>query len=146
MSWKNEDTLAGAVLVALAAGVTWLSLDMGTGAGGATLKPNFFPLVCAAGIGLCGAVLMVRSILAGEGHMPDLVDRRFALVAGLVTIYFWWFAQIDFRVGAFVVAFGSMFAFGIRSVPLLVLYPAALTAILYIGFTQGFDVVLPTWN
>lgn len=143
---KNENALAGLALLVLAAAVVWLSLDMGTGAAGGTLKPNFFPLICAVGIGLCGAILLVGGLRAGRDHIPSLVDRRFAIVAGLVAIYFWWFAQIDFRVGAFVVAFVSLLAFGIRNVALLAIYPAALTAVLYFGFTEGFDVVLPTWN
>lgn len=146
MTVNNEDTLAGVVLIALAVVVTWMSLDMGTGAAGATLKPNFFPLICAAGIGLCGAAMATRGLLSGHGGIPKLVDRRFAIVAALIVVDFWWFAQIDFRVGAFVVTLVTMLAFGVRKPLLLALYPPLLTAVLYLGFTRGFDVVLPTWN
>lgn len=146
MTLKNEDILSGAVLIALAVAVTAMSLDMGTGAAGATLKPNFFPLICAAGIGICGLILVARGLAAGSGRIPSLVDTRFAIVAALLVVYFWWFESIDFRVGAFVVALVSMLAFGVRNLALLAIYPVALTAVLYLGFTQGFGVVLPTWN
>lgn len=142
----NDNTVPGAVLVGLAGAVAWMSMDMGTGAAGATLAPNFFPFVCAAGIGICGVALLLRGLIAGGGALPALVDRRFAIVAVLIGVYFWWFAQIDFRVGAFVVALGTMLAFGIRKPLLLAIYPAALTAVLYLAFTEGFGVVLPSWN
>lgn len=146
MAMTNDNTVPGAVLLGLAGAVAWMSVDMGTGAAGATLAPNFFPLVCAAGIAVCGAVLLGRGLLVGGAALPALVDRRFAIVAVLIGIYFWWFAQIDFRVGAFVVTLGTMLAFGIRRPLLLALYPAALTAVLYFGFSEGFGVVLPSWN
>lgn len=146
MTWKNEDTFAGVALIALAIAVTMLSLDMGTGAAGGTLKPNFFPLVCAGGIGLCGVLLTSRGLFFGGNPLPVLIDRRLAAIGALLVIYFWWFAQIDFRLGTFVVAAGTLLAFRVRNLVLLIIYPAALTAILYFGFTRGFDVVLPTWN
>jgi len=146
VAMTNDNTVPGAVLIGLAGAVAWMSVDMGTGAAGATLAPNFFPLVCAAGIALCGAVLLGRGLLVGGAALPALVDRRFAIVALLIGIHSWWFAQIDFRVGAFVVALGTMLAFGIRRPLLLVLYPAGLTAVLYLAFSEGFGVVLPSWS
>ncbi|ESR26856.1 tripartite tricarboxylate transporter TctB family protein [Lutibaculum baratangense] len=146
MGKMNDETVPGLALLVLAAAVTWLSLDMGTGAAGATLKPNFFPLICAAGIAICGLVLFVRGVMKGEGRLPSLVDRRFAIVAGLLVVYYWWFQSIDFRVGAWVFALVTMLAFGIRSIRLLAAYPVILTAVLYFGFTDGFGVVLPSWN
>ena len=146
MAMTNDNTVPGAVLIGLAGAVAWMSVDMGTGAAGATLAPNFFPLVCAAGIALCGVVLLGRGLLVGGAALPALVDRRFAIVAVLIGIHSWWFAQIDFRVGAFVVALGTMLAFGIRRPILLALYPAGLTAVLYFAFSEGFGVVLPSWS
>ncbi|MGX1097418.1 tripartite tricarboxylate transporter TctB family protein [Amorphus sp. MBR-141] len=146
MAITNDNTIPGAVLLGLAGAVAWMSVDMGSGAAGATLAPNFFPLVCAAGIALCGVALLARGLTVGGKPLPALVDRRFAVVAVLLGIYFWWFAQIDFRVGAFVVALGTLLAFGIRRPLLLALYPAGLTAVLYLAFTEGFGVVLPSWN
>ncbi len=144
MNVKHEDTVSGGALLALATAVVWMSLDMGTGAAGATLKPNFFPLICAAGIALCGAILMLRG-LASEGGIPSIVDRRFAIVAFLLIVDLWWFAQIDFRFGTWLISLVAMLAFGIRRVPLLFIYPIALSAFLYLAFTGGFGVVLPTW-
>jgi putative tricarboxylic transport membrane protein len=145
MNIKNEDSVSGIVLLALASAVTWLSLDMGSGAGGATLPPSFFPQICAAGLAVCGAVLVVRGLLSKTGGLPSLIDRRFGLVVAPLVIFFWGFDSIDFRFGAWVVALVSMWAFGIRG-PLLFLYPVAISATLYLTFYFGFSVVLPTWN
>lgn len=146
MALTNDNTVPGAVLLGLAGTVAWMSMDMGTGAAGGTLAPNFFPLVCATGIGLCGLGLLLRGLIAGGASLPALLDRRFAIVAVLIGVFFWWFAQIDFRIGAFVVTLGTMLAFGIRRPVLLAIYPTALTAILYLAFSEGFGVVLPSWN
>ncbi|MFY0633301.1 MAG: tripartite tricarboxylate transporter TctB family protein [Vannielia sp.] len=145
MALKHEDTVAGAALAFVGTTAAWLSLGMGTGATGATLPPNFFPLLCAGGLLICGLVLLVRGLRAESGPMPTLVDSRVAVVGGLTILFYWFFAYIDFRVGAMVLAFATMWMFSIRSVPLLVLLPLGLAFGLYYAFTRGFSMVLPTW-
>lgn len=145
MNIKNEDTVAGGALLALAAAITWLSMDIGTGAGGATLKPNFFPLVCAVGLALCGAILAVRGLRSSVRELPSLIDPRFGIVATVLVVFFWGFTYIDFRVGAWAVTLVCMLAFGMRRPVILLIYPIALSATLYFAFSLGFNVVLPTW-
>lgn len=145
MALKHEDTVAGAALVVGGGAVVAMSLHMGVGAAGATLPPNFFPLLCAYGLIACGAILLIRGLRAEAGEIPKLVDSRVAVVGGLLFVFYWFFAHIDFRVGALVLAFVTMWMFGIRSRVQLTVIPLGLAFILYFAFTRGFGLVLPTW-
>ncbi|MBF9036099.1 hypothetical protein HKCCE2091_17775 [Rhodobacterales bacterium HKCCE2091] len=146
MAIRHEDTLSGAALTALGGAVVWLSLEMGTGAAGATLPPNFFPLLCAGGLIICGVVLLIRGLSAATGTLPQVIDTRVAVVGGFLFVFYWFFRDIDFRVGAAVLALVTMWMFGIRSVLQLVILPLGLAFGLYYAFTRGFGLVLPTWT
>ncbi len=145
MALKHEDTVAGAGLSAVGAAFVWFSLDIGTGARGATLPPNFFPLLCAGGLILCGVVLLIRGLRSEAGPLPQVLDLRIAVVGGLLFVFYWFFRDLDFRAGAFVLTLVTMLMFGIRSIPQLVILPLVLAFGLYFAFTRGFSLVLPTW-
>ena len=144
MNLRHQDTISGVALAALAAGVMLMSLGMGSGAAGSTLAPSFFPMVCAAGLGLCGVILLVRG-LRSEGRMPLLLDQRTAIVGLMLALELWWFDLIDFRVAAWAFTLVTMLVFGIRRPLLLALYPVVVSAVLFLTFAHGFKVVLPTW-
>ncbi|MCI5074515.1 tripartite tricarboxylate transporter TctB family protein [Oricola sp.] len=145
MALKHEDTVSGGALTAFGAAVVYLSLGMGTGAAGATLPPNFFPLLCAFGLMVCGLLLVIRGLRAEATPLPGLIDSRVAVVGGLLFIFYWFFAALDFRVAAAVLTFVTIWSFGHRSVPLLTILPLVLAFGLYFAFTRGFQLVLPTW-
>ncbi|RUT34682.1 tripartite tricarboxylate transporter TctB family protein [Arsenicitalea aurantiaca] len=145
MAIKHEDTVSGATLVGIGGIVIALSANMGRGAAGATLPPNFFPLMCAFGLIVCGVILLVKGLRSEAGPLPALVDTRILVVGGLLAIFYWFFADIDFRLGAWALALVTMLMFGIRNVLQLVLIPLGLAILLYLAFTRGFNVVLPTW-
>ena len=145
MAIKHEDTVAGAALMAGGGVVVVLSLQMGTGAAGATLPPNFFPLLCSFGLIVCGAILFTRGLMSAPGPLPTLVDSRVAVVGSLLFVFYWFFAWLDFRLAAFVLAFVTMWVFGIRSWIQLTVIPFSLAFGLYVAFTRGFSLVLPTW-
>ncbi|MCT7376678.1 tripartite tricarboxylate transporter TctB family protein [Chelativorans salis] len=144
MNILHKDTVSGAALLALAVLVVSMSLDMGTGAGGETLTPSFVPRICAAGLVISGAFLLLRG-LRSEGGMPAILDRRIAIVMIALVFYLWFFHAIDVRFGVWAFTLATMLAFGIRAPLMLILYPVALSAILYLSFSWGFRVVLPTW-
>jgi hypothetical protein len=146
MAIKNEDTVAGAGLTALGGVAIWYALGIRSSLVGGTLPPNFFPILCATGLIICGLILMIRGLRSGAGPLPKIIDSRVAIVGGLLIVFYWFFADIDFRVGAAVLAFVTMWMFGHRSVLLLTLLPLGLGLGLYFAFTRGFNLVLPTWN
>lgn len=73
------------------------------------------------------------------------MDSRIAVVGGLLFVFYWFFDYMDFRAGALVLAFVTMWMFGIRSWIQLTVIPICLAFILYFAFTRGFGLVLPTW-
>ena len=145
MALKNEDTVSGTAVAALGAAVVWLSWGMGTGAAGATLPPNFFPLLCAVGLLVCGGALLLRGLRAETGSLPQIVNLRVAVVGASLFVFYWFFADIDFRVGAIVLTLVTMLAFGIRSPLQLIILPLLLAFGLHFAFTRGFGLVLPIW-
>ncbi|MBM9593177.1 tripartite tricarboxylate transporter TctB family protein [Roseitranquillus sediminis] len=146
MALKNEDTVAGGFIAAIGTLVAYLSLDIRAGATANTLPPNFFPLLCSLGLVICGLVIMLRGLRAEARPLPALVDWRVAVVGGMAFVFYWFFADIDFRVGAAALTVVTMWAFGIRSVMQLVLVPSILSIGLYYAFTRGFQLVLPIWT
>ncbi|WP_265516802.1 tripartite tricarboxylate transporter TctB family protein [Nitratireductor luteus] len=144
MNILHKDTVSGAVLLALAALVVSMSLGLGTGAGSDTLTPSFVPQICAAGLAICGAFLVLRG-LRSEGGMPALLDRRIAVVMIALVVYLWFFQAVDVRFGVWGFTLITMLAFGMRSPLMLIVYPVALSVTLYLSFSWGFKVVLPTW-
>ena len=145
MAIRHQDSISGAALVAAGGVVTWLSLDIGTGAGGATLAPNFFPLLCAGGLMLCGALILLKGLLSAPAPLPAVVDGRLLAVGAAVVAFYWFFEYIDFRFGTWLLAVISLLSFGIASRRLLIVFPVVLSVVLYLTFTYGFSVVLPTW-
>ncbi|GGE30976.1 hypothetical protein GCM10007276_05190 [Agaricicola taiwanensis] len=146
MALRHENTVSGATLTGGGAVMVWLSLDMGRGAAGATLPPNFFPLICAWGLLICGLILLVRGLRSAAAPLPKLIDTQVAVVGAMVIAFYWWFAWWDFRVGAALLALVTMWTLGIRNKLLLVLLPLGLSIGLYLAFTRGFQLVLPTWT
>ncbi len=145
MALKHEDTVAGGAVALAGLIVGYLALDIRAGATGNTLPPNFFPLLCAGGMMICGVVILARGLMSDAGPLPTLIDRRVAIVGGLTFIYYWFFAWLDFRLAAAVLTVATMLAFGIRSWLQLVVVPLVLSVGLYFAFTRGFQLVLPTW-
>lgn len=145
MAIKNEDTVAGTGLTALGGIAIWYALGIRSSLVGGTLPPNFFPILCSGGLILCGLVLIIRGLRADSGPLPKIIDSRVAVVGGLLFVFYWFFSDIDFRVGAAVLAFVTMWMFGHRSGALLTLLPVGLGLVLYFAFTRGFNLVLPTW-
>src|SRR5690606_21415282 len=100
MALKHEDTVAGGAVALAGLIVGYLALDIRAGATGNTLPPNFFPLLCAGGMMICGVVILARGLMSDAGPLPTLIDRRVAIVGGLTFIYYWFFAWLDFRLVA----------------------------------------------
>ncbi len=145
MAIRHEDTVAGAGLTALGGATMWFALGIRPSLVGGTLPPNFFPLLCAGGLMLCGLILFVRGLRSQAGPLPRIIDTRIGVVGGLVIIFYWFFASIDFRAAVAALTFVTMWMFGHRSIPLLTLLPIGFAFGLYFAFTRGFSLVLPTW-
>ena len=144
-AWKRSDVVVGLVLVAFGGVATWLALGISAGPAMRTLPPNTFPLICTIGIGLCGAALLIRGLVAGETAARLPLDARQAVVLALILGYFLAFEHVDYRLAVLVFVAVTMFVLGCRSWKQLVIAPVATMAAIWIFFQQLFDVYLPTW-
>lgn len=143
---KNPDIASGAALILFGAVATWLSLDISRGPDPNGVAPNFVPLLCSGGIIVAGVVILVRGVLAAEGPLPKVLDRGSAGVGALIGLYYWFFEQIDFRLGTWVFITGVMLVMGCRSLRRLALVPVLGTAVIYLIFRYLFEILLPTWG
>lgn len=143
---KNPDVLAGAALILFGAVAVWLTLDIPRGPDLQGIAPNFVPLLCAGGILLSGVVLMLRALRSAAAPLPKVLDRGSAGVAALIGLYYWFFEQIDFRVGTWLFILGVMLVMGSRNPRRLILVPFLGTAVIYLMFRYLFEILLPTWG
>ena len=75
-----------------------------------------------------------------------MLDRGSAGVGALIGLYYWFFEQIDFRLGTWVFITGVMLVMGCRSLRRLALVPVLGTAVIYLIFRYLFEILLPTWG
>lgn len=143
---RNPDVVSGAALIVFGAVAAWLSADIPEGPAMQSLAPNFVPLLCSGGIILAGAWVFVRGLSAAGAPLPKVLDRGSAGVGGLIALYYWFFEQVDFRVGTWVFILGVMLVMGCRNRRQLIVIPLAGTAIIYLMFRYLFEILLPTWG
>jgi putative tricarboxylic transport membrane protein len=121
------------ILVALAAGIVAWSFPAipGQEYGAAT-----FPVLIAAGLGLCGALLLGRALLrlgadTGSADMLAGATWRGAAVVALVLVYIFAAQPMGFVPVMSLVLLGALLLYGTR---LLVAVPVAIVATLLVHF------------
>jgi hypothetical protein len=144
--FKNPDMVSGAALIVFGAVATALSLDISRGPDIISLPPNFMPLICSVGIVLCGLVLLVRGFTSERAELPMILDRGSAGVAVALGFYFWFFDDLDFRLGTWALVLVIMLVMRCRSWKQLLIVPIATSAIIYVTFRYLFEILLPVWG
>jgi putative tricarboxylic transport membrane protein len=151
MPMRIGDALAGAicVLVALTAGIIASSFPAipGQQYGAAT-----FPVLIAAGLGICGALLLGRAVFrpafaateeqAGETEWSAARLLRGAFVIALVLLYIFAAQKIGFVPIMGALLLGSLLAFGTRLVPAIAVTIIA-TVVVLVVFYKFLRVPLP---
>jgi putative tricarboxylic transport membrane protein len=147
---KIHDSLSGALLLAFAAAVYWHTLGFPE-IPGDPVGPALFPRVIAIGMGLCGAVLIVRGLLSqglrswGELpewiRMPGLVAAFLLVVLGLLISYFF-LDRLGFLVVAPVLLAALMIALHVR-VALAIPVAVGASLLIHAIFYKGLGVPLP---
>ncbi|HEX6143105.1 MAG TPA: tripartite tricarboxylate transporter TctB family protein [Geminicoccaceae bacterium] len=146
MAIRHPDTIAGAALIAAAGAVALLSLQVGRGPAMNTLPANFFPLLCAGGLALAGAALLVSALRSSAAPLPRILEARVVGVGLLMVLYFGTFEYMDFRLGAWLFSLLSMLVMGNRSIPQLIIVPLAVSLGIYVTFRHLFTILLPVWT
>lgn len=142
---KNPDVVSGAALIVVGAATLALSLDISRGPDTLNLPPNFVPLLCSGGIILAGLIVLARSLFSEARELPVVLNGRIAAVALALGLYYWFFEQIDFRLGSWVFVLATMFIMGCRSWKQLLITPIAVSGGIFLIFRYLFEILLPTW-
>lgn len=145
---RLNDALLGAILVVFAGWVWWMTTFF-PAFPGQDYGPNLFPRILAAGIGGCGAVLVLRGLrsgapavaLAGWTREPARL-LSFLLVPGAALAYMLLADRLGFIPTAFLLLSGLSLWF--RARPLLALPVAAgMTLLVHWFFAGLMRVPLP---
>lgn len=144
--FKNPDVASGVALLVVGGVATWLAYGIRRGPDIGNLPPNFVPLLCTFGVIVCGVVLLFKGFRSVAAPLPLIADGRIAAVAVLLGLYFWFFEEIDFRVGSYAFVLLTMLAMGCRSWVQLLVTPVAVSGGVYLVFRYLFEILLPTWT
>jgi len=143
---RNPDLVSGAALLLVGGVAVWLSLGIRSGAGLTGIAPNFVPLICGWGVVICGVILVFNAFRQVQAPQPVLIDARILGVGLLLGLYYWFFEEIDFRLGSWAFVLASMFVLGCRSWKQLLIVPIAVAGITFLVFRYLFVILLPTWT
>lgn len=143
---RHPDYISAVFLIGVGALFYYLSFDLQGARTISTFSARFFPQLASICILLCGIGVAVQAWMAEDKPFPFLFNRANLLVAAIFLVYFLTFERVDFRVGAWACIAGCMYVLGCRSWLQLVLTPVVTALAVYWIFTQGFEVVLPSWT
>ena len=109
------------------------------------LPPSFFPRLLAVVLGGLGLLLFIE----GKGQpfsdaWNKVATPRSLFFVAAILIYTYAFRYVDYRLLTPVYIFAVMWVMGARIWRELILTPLIATAVLYLSFTYGFRVLLPT--
>lgn len=145
---RLNDALLGALLIGFAGWVWWLT-SFFPAFPGQDYGPNLFPRILAAGIGLCGAALVVRGIRARGALLtiePWVADPArllsFLLLPGAVLFYILLSERLGFIPTAFVILAVLFIWFRARVVVALPV-AAGMTLLVHWFFAGLMRVPLP---
>lgn len=144
----------GMSLGVIALGIFFLvgAFDIGGLGGYSQIGPRFFPFLVAAGLLLCGALLLVQA-LRGK-HAPaeesEDVDPEarvnwwpVALLGVALTVDILLIEIIGFVLSSTLLFWGAAFGFGSRRYLRDILIGLVLTSVVYLAFTRLLDLNLP---
>ncbi|MEP6874179.1 MAG: tripartite tricarboxylate transporter TctB family protein [Burkholderiales bacterium] len=148
---KFNDTVWGAVLVALAAALLWHVRGFPT-MPGQHVGPAALPTGLAIGLGLCGAILLVRSLRASarRGRWVELPEwfasppqvRAFGVLVGVNLLYLFGVQKLGFVIVGVVYLAALMWALRVRpsrALPIAIV----MTLLIHYCFYKLLKVPLP---
>ena len=145
---KLNDTVWGALLLALALGVLW-NIRTFPAIPGQNIGPAAFPGLLAVGLAVCAIALIVRGLRDGHARMilgdwirsPQHV-ANFLLTIGVLLFYIVAADTLGFIVTAAIILLAMFFKLGVRA---RVALPVAIATVFFIHvvFYKGLRVSLP---
>lgn len=151
MRKANHDTYVGIVFL-LFCGFAWWQiskLPLGVGYKN-SIGPEFFPGVITATIAVLSVALIVRSLwrnAQSSGEAPSLAAGRtlirIALFIVLLLVYILTYEPLGFLLSSAIVLPAGMLLLGEKRPTQILLFPALIIGLGYLGFTKIMMVPLP---
>lgn len=149
---KGELVFAGSLLL-LGIFVAWDTFKMDVPQGNTVVSPRTFPYIVAAFVCIVSVGLLI-DILRGKSGVPDGDQpgdpfkrpdyKTMAIVICAVGGYVVLLVKAGFIIASLVSFWGVTFAFGSRKYLKDFLISALFSVIVYIAFTKGLRITLPT--
>lgn len=143
---RHPDIASGAVIILIGLFVAYVSQSIDINLTDTTLTARFFPVLCAGGLVLSGMAIVAKGLLAPKTKFPFLINTRVVILMGLLVAYFFSFAYVDFRLGAWAIMISSMYLLGARDKRQLILVPIGISIAAFFIFRYGFSILLPVWG
>lgn len=140
---KNGDTASGLFLIVLAiAGVLYtMAHKFKTTVG---LSPGFFPTFVFIMIGICGLVMVLKSLRAKERSWPKFKWGKLGAIIGMLLVYILVMNLIGFIISTVLFLTASMLFYGERRIKVIAPVAVGFTACVFLLWTQVFNIPLPT--
>ena len=144
---KRSDVVIGCGLLLFCSFAAWRSLRIPSRGGSSLTGAAFLPWLMIAAIALLSVWLILRALRQNTNlriEMPDRTTlRRMALLVLVFLVYAAAFMPVGYLVSTVAVFIAALWLFGERNWKVLVLFPTAMTGVVYLGFTQALKVWLP---
>ena len=151
MKKANHDTYVGIIFLLFCGFAWWRISKLPLGVGyEKSIGPEFFPGVMTATIAILSAALIVRSLWRGatdSGESPTLaaggILLRIGLFIVLLAVYIQIYEPLGFLLSSGLVLPAGMVMLGERRLTQILLFPAIIVGLGYVGFTKIMMVPLP---
>ena len=142
---RHPDIASGAVIIVAGLWVAYVGQTIEVNLIDSTLTARFFPILCAIGLVLSGIGITAKGLLSPATKFPFLMNARVAALMAILLVYFFTFAHVEFRLGAWAVMRASMYMLGARGKRQLIFVPIGVAFAAYFVFRFGFTILLPVW-
>jgi hypothetical protein len=144
--FRHPDIVSGFLLVLFGIAVVYFSQSIDVSGADAALTARFFPILCGIGLTLTGGVIFIKGFFNESLPFQFQFNTRVTILMALLLVYFMTFSVVDFRLSAWALMASVMFLLGARDKKLLIWLPIATSAVTFVAFRYGFNILLPVWG
>lgn len=147
ISQNCSDIWIGGGLLAFCAFAAWRTLKIRAQASSTIAGPAFLPWIMIFAIAILSVWLILRAMRSKTDQGIEMPDRATLINMGLFALLLVGYAAAFMPLGyiptTLVTIFLGLWLFGERNWLVLTLFPVAMTAAVYLGFTHLLNVWLP---
>lgn len=144
---SRSDIFIGSGLLAFCAFAAWRTLRIRAQTGGTAAGPSFLPWVMIVSICVLAVWLIIRALRERDAGVVAMPDRgtlmRMGCFAVLLVAYAAAFMPLGYMLSTIIASAIGLWLLEERRWQVLVVFPVAMTGVVYLGFTRFLQVWLP---